>query len=54
MCSRILGASGLAAVVGGAMRAPLTGTVFTLGLTHAWPALIPSDHLLDHGYRHRC
>lgn len=32
---------GLAAVVGGAMRAPLTGIVFTLELTHAWPALFP-------------
>jgi chloride channel protein, CIC family len=32
---------GLAAVVGGTMRAPLTGIVFTLELTHAWPALFP-------------
>jgi chloride channel protein, CIC family len=32
---------GLAAVVGGAMRAPLTGIIFTLELTHAWPALFP-------------
>ena len=32
---------GLAAVVGAAMRAPLTGIVFTLELTHAWPALFP-------------
>ena len=32
---------GLAAVVGGAMRAPLTGIVFTLELTHAWPTLFP-------------
>jgi chloride channel protein, CIC family len=32
---------GLAAVVGGAMRAPLTGIIFTVELTHAWPALFP-------------
>jgi CIC family chloride channel protein len=32
---------GLAAVVAAAMRAPLTGIVFTLELTHAWPALFP-------------
>jgi chloride channel protein, CIC family len=32
---------GLAAVVGAAMRAPLTGIVFTLELTQAWPALFP-------------
>ncbi len=32
---------GLAAVVGGVMRSPLTGVVFTLELTHAWPALFP-------------
>ena len=32
---------GLAAVVGAAMRAPLTGIVFTLELTHAWSALFP-------------
>jgi CIC family chloride channel protein len=32
---------GLAAVVGGVMRSPLTGVVFTLELTHAWPALLP-------------
>ncbi|OBJ57729.1 chloride channel protein [Mycobacterium colombiense] len=32
---------GLAAVVGGVMRSPLTGIVFTLELTHAWPALLP-------------
>ncbi len=32
---------GLAAVVGGTMRAPLTGIVFTLELTRAWPALFP-------------
>jgi len=30
---------GLAAVVGGVMRSPLTGIVFTLELTGAWPAL---------------
>ncbi|ADP81300.1 chloride channel protein [Pseudofrankia inefficax] len=28
--------AGLAAVVGGVMRSPLTGVVFTLELTHAW------------------
>jgi chloride channel protein, CIC family len=32
---------GLAAVVGGVMRSPLTGVVFTLELTHAWSALLP-------------
>jgi CIC family chloride channel protein len=32
---------GLAAVVGGVMRSPLTGVIFTLELTHAWPALLP-------------
>ncbi|GAA4382597.1 chloride channel protein [Tsukamurella soli] len=32
---------GLAAVVGGVMRSPLTGVVFTLELTHAWPAMFP-------------
>jgi chloride channel protein, CIC family len=32
---------GLAATVGGVMRSPLTGVVFTLELTHAWPALVP-------------
>ncbi len=32
---------GLAAVVGGVMRSPLTGIVFTLELTHAWVALLP-------------
>ncbi|HEY2195176.1 MAG TPA: chloride channel protein [Actinomycetospora sp.] len=32
---------GLAATVGGVMRSPLTGVVFTLELTHAWPALLP-------------
>jgi len=32
---------GLAAVVGGVMRSPLTGVVFTLELTHAWDALLP-------------
>jgi hypothetical protein len=31
---------GLAAVVGGVMRSPLTGVVFPLELTHAWPALL--------------
>ncbi|HEY2190730.1 MAG TPA: chloride channel protein [Actinomycetospora sp.] len=35
---------GLAAVVGGVMRSPLTGVVFSLELTHAWPSLVP---LLD-------
>jgi CBS domain-containing protein len=32
---------GLAAVVGGVMRSPLTGIVFTLELTHAWNDLLP-------------
>jgi H+/Cl- antiporter ClcA len=32
---------GLAAVVGGVMRSPLTGVVFTLELTHAWAAMFP-------------
>ncbi len=32
---------GLAAVVGGVMRSPLTGVVFTLELTHAWGTLLP-------------
>ncbi len=32
---------GLAAVVGGVMRSPLTGVVFTLELTHAWPVVLP-------------
>ncbi|GAA4512022.1 chloride channel protein [Actinoallomurus oryzae] len=35
--------AGLAAVVGGVMRSPLTGVIFTLELTHAWntgPALL--------------
>ncbi len=32
--------AGLAAVVGGVMRSPLTGVVFTLELTGAWPALL--------------
>jgi H+/Cl- antiporter ClcA len=32
---------GLASVVGGVMRSPLTGIVFTLELTHAWPSLLP-------------
>ena len=32
---------GLAAVVGGVMRSPLTGTIFTLELTHAWPVILP-------------
>jgi chloride channel protein, CIC family len=31
---------GLGAVVGGVMRSPLTGVVFSLELTHAWPALL--------------
>ncbi|MGN6206431.1 chloride channel protein [Humibacter sp.] len=30
---------GLAAVLGGVMRSPLTGVVFTLELTHSWDAL---------------
>ncbi|WP_326852888.1 chloride channel protein [Actinocrinis sp.] len=33
--------AGLAAVVGGVMRSPLTGIVFTLELTHAWNDLTP-------------
>jgi H+/Cl- antiporter ClcA len=32
---------GLAAVVGGVMRSPLTGVVFTLELTHAWSVVLP-------------
>ncbi|HEX5401903.1 MAG TPA: chloride channel protein [Pseudonocardiaceae bacterium] len=32
---------GLAAVVGGVMRSPLTGIIFTLELTHAWQNLLP-------------
>ena len=32
---------GLAAVVCGVMRAPLTAIMFTLELTHAWPAMLP-------------
>jgi H+/Cl- antiporter ClcA len=32
---------GLAAVVGGVMRSPLTGVVFSLELTHAWPVVLP-------------
>lgn len=32
---------GLAAVVGGVMRSPLTGVVFTLELTHAWSTMLP-------------
>jgi H+/Cl- antiporter ClcA len=32
---------GLAAVVGGVMRSPLTGIVFTMELTHAWTDLMP-------------
>ncbi|HWU45379.1 MAG TPA: chloride channel protein [Humibacter sp.] len=32
---------GLAAVVGGVMRSPLTGVIFTLELTRAWDALLP-------------
>ena len=31
---------GLSAVVGGVMRSPLTGVVFPLELTHAWPLLL--------------
>jgi chloride channel protein, CIC family len=33
--------AGLAAVVGGVMRSPLTGVVFTLELTHAWSTILP-------------
>jgi len=32
--------AGLAAVVGGVMRCPLTGVVFTMELTHAWNTLL--------------
>lgn len=32
---------GLAALVGGALRSPFTGAVFTLELTHAWDAVLP-------------
>lgn len=32
---------GLAAVLGGVMRSPLTGVVFTLELTHAWNTVLP-------------
>ncbi|MYR07665.1 chloride channel protein [Gordonia sp. SID5947] len=32
---------GLAAVLGGVMRSPLTGVIFTVELTHAWSALLP-------------
>ncbi len=32
---------GLAAVMGGVMRSPLTGVVFPLELTHAWAELLP-------------
>ncbi len=32
---------GLAGVLGGVMRSPLTGVVFPLELTHAWPLLLP-------------
>jgi chloride channel protein, CIC family len=31
----------LAAVVGGVMRSPLTGVIFSLELTHDWSALLP-------------
>ncbi len=33
--------AGLAAVLGGVMRSPLTGVLFTLELTHAWSCLLP-------------
>ncbi len=32
---------GLAGVLGGVMRSPLTGVVFPLELTHAWPFVLP-------------
>ncbi len=32
---------GLAAVLGGVMRSPLTGVVFTVELTHQWSVLLP-------------
>jgi chloride channel protein, CIC family len=33
--------AGLAAVLGGVMRSPLTGVIFTLELTHDWSCLLP-------------
>jgi CIC family chloride channel protein len=35
------GLVGLAGVLGGVMRSPLTGVVFPLELTHAWPLVLP-------------
>jgi chloride channel protein, CIC family len=32
---------GLAGVLGGVMRSPLTGVVFPLEITHAWPLVLP-------------
>ncbi len=32
---------GMAAMLGGTMRAPLTATIFTMETTHAWPLLLP-------------
>jgi CIC family chloride channel protein len=32
---------GLAGVLGGVMRSPLTGVIFPLELTHAWPLVLP-------------
>ena len=32
---------GIAAILGGMMRSPLTGVVFALELTHDWDALLP-------------
>jgi hypothetical protein len=43
--------AGLAAVVGGVMRSPLTGIVFTLELTHAWNDLMPLMVASIGGYR---
>ncbi len=41
---------GLAAVVGGVMRSPLTGVVFSLELTHDWSALLPLTIAAAAGY----
>jgi H+/Cl- antiporter ClcA/CBS domain-containing protein len=41
---------GLAAVVGGVMRSPLTGVVFSLELTHEWSALLPLAIAATAGY----
>ncbi|HEY5430232.1 MAG TPA: chloride channel protein [Solirubrobacteraceae bacterium] len=41
---------GLSAVVGGVMRSPLTGVVFPLELTHAWPLVLPLMIAATAGY----